>query len=278
MAWLLRTIRIENDPDPLKKSMRNTSEQRYLLISDLDDTLLGDEAALTRFRDFYANTCASRFVLAYASGRFYDSIRKDIETTDLPEPDYVLGGVGSDLRHYPDGESDSEWIEHISANWSAEKVRHILKEYARLEPQPEDSQSDFKVSYDYADADSEALNRLQADLKAAGLRTKLIYSSNRDLDVLPEKVDKGQAGAFLAKRLGIDGARVLGAGNSGNDATLFEHGFKGIAVANAHEELLQLADKTGAYASPEGYADGVRDGINHWLKQMEESDEPKQSQ
>ncbi|HKK17587.1 MAG TPA: HAD-IIB family hydrolase [Opitutales bacterium] len=249
--------------------MTDASDSRYLLISDLDDTLLGDDAALKRFRDFYRNNCASRFVLAYASGRFYDSIRKDIERTELPSPDYVLGGVGSEMRRYPDGEPVAEWIEHISANWSAKKIREILKEYTRLEPQPKASQSDYKVSYFYPDAGREALERLRADLKAAGMRIKLIYSSKRDLDVLPEQVDKGQAGAFLAQWLGIAGSRILGAGNSANDATLFEHGIKGIAVANAHDELLQHAEATGAYASPEAYADGVRDGVIHWLKEME---------
>jgi len=276
MAWLLRCGGIDHPMTSLKE-IYDEHQQSYLLISDLDDTLLGDDAALKRFRDFYTETCAGRFTLAYASGRFYDSIQEDIERGDLPEPDYVIGGVGSEMKHYPDGESVPGWIEHISADWSAKKVRYILKEYARLEPQPEDSQSDFKVSYFYPEADSEALEQLQADLRAAGLRTKLIYSSNRDLDVLPEHVDKGQAGAFLAQRLGIASSHVFGSGNSGNDATLFEHGFKGIAVANAHDELLRLAEETGAYASSEAYADGVRDGVTYWMKQMEKDHESKHS-
>ncbi len=73
---------------------------RLLLVSDLDDTLLGDDQALARFRDFHA-AHRDRVALVYASGRFCTSIQERIDHTDLPEPAATIGGVGSEIWSYP---------------------------------------------------------------------------------------------------------------------------------------------------------------------------------
>ena len=50
----------------------------YLIVSDVDGTLLGDDRALREFTDWLAPRRA-QFRLAYNSGRFPDSIRQSIE-------------------------------------------------------------------------------------------------------------------------------------------------------------------------------------------------------
>ena len=52
-------------------------ERLNLIVSDLDDTLLGDDAALRRFAAWYDEMRPS-FRLAYSSGRFFHSIRRSI--------------------------------------------------------------------------------------------------------------------------------------------------------------------------------------------------------
>ena len=86
----------------------------YLLISDLDDTLLGDDQALRRFHDFYQAECGDMLDLIYASGRFAESIRNDVLTTDLPDPVYIIGGVGSEIRRFEDDSGVAEWEKLIS--------------------------------------------------------------------------------------------------------------------------------------------------------------------
>lgn len=241
--------------------------ERLLLVSDLDDTLLGDDDALLRFSEFVA-TSEVEIVLAYASGRFCDTIWRDVETTALPEPVAVIGGVGSEIRSYPDGELNRRWIEQVAANWSAETVREALADEDRLELQEESSQSDYKVSYYLYDAPEEEREQLLRKLREAGVEASMIYSSRRDLDFLPLGADKGKAAAFLAGELGYGNGRVAVAGNSGNDAKLFEHGFRGIIVANAHDDLKQLASQPRTYLSRYPLADGVREGLAYWIQQM----------
>lgn len=235
-----------------------------LLISDLDDTLLGDSAALQRFADYYS-TVQHRVAIVYASGRFFESACHHVQTTDLPEPLALIGGVGSEIRRFPDGEPDSQWIERMSDHWSAERVRELLASEPDLQLQPEDAQSEFKVSYFFDHAKPEQLERLKTVLREGGIHSSVIYSSERDLDFLPEGVDKGSAATFLAQQLDFDTNRVLVAGNSGNDSRLFEHKFWGVIVANAHPELKRYRTDPRVYLSSMQRADGVRDGLEHWL-------------
>lgn len=235
-----------------------------LLISDLDDTLLGDSAALQRFHDFYTKI-QHRVAIVYASGRFYESAVQHIHDAALPEPLALIGGVGSEIRSYPDGEPNSQWIERMSQHWSAEQVRELLRSEPDLQLQPEDAQSPFKVSYFYDSASPKQLQRLEKVLMDGGIRSSVIYSSQRDLDFLPEGVDKGTAASFLAHQLDFDPSRVLVAGNSGNDCRLFEHSFYGVIVANAHPELKRYRSEPHVYLSTMQRADGVRDGVEHWL-------------
>ncbi|MEE8170459.1 MAG: HAD-IIB family hydrolase [Phycisphaerae bacterium] len=235
----------------------------HLLVSDLDNTLLGDDAGLDRFADWVrARTGSIRVV--YASGRFFASVSASIRATALPAPDAVIGGVGTDIHDYPSGKLFTEWHDRIGREWSAARVRDALAADARLRPQPEEFQSAFKVSYYRDGASAEDLAVLRRRLGEAGLDAAVIYSSDRDLDILPHVADKGTAAAFLAGRWGVSSDRVLVCGDSGNDLSLFRQGFRGVVVANAHAELKRL-EGPRVYQARQAFAAGVVEGLEHWL-------------
>lgn len=237
---------------------------KFPLTSDLDDTLLGDSKALARFAEFH-QSLDQQLAIVYASGRFFSTIVPDVQMTPLPEPVAVIGGVGSEIRDFKSGKLNKNWLQLTSQNWSAEKVKQLLTGEPALQLQPDDSQSDFKVSYFLQNASQRQLDRLQEKLAAGGMKVSIIYSSERDLDFLPEGVDKGAAARFIAAELGFEKSQVMVAGNSGNDSKLFDHDFQGIVVNNAHEQLKLYARSPHAYLSPREHADGVRDGIKHWM-------------
>ncbi|HLU48981.1 MAG TPA: HAD family hydrolase [Planctomycetota bacterium] len=237
----------------------------YLLITDVDDTVLGDDPALERFTKFF-DAVRDRLGIVYASGRFARSVEVSIRAHRMPEPLAVIGGVGTELLRYPTFDAINDWPARIARAWDADVVRQIFARERDLEPQPPECQSDYKVSYFLRDASDARLEDLRERLRAAGLETALIYSSARDLDVLPAGVDKGAAAAFLASEWSYAPEHVCVSGNSGNDAALFEHGFRGIVVANAHEELKAVARDHRAFIAPAPFADGVREGLRHWLE------------
>lgn len=251
----------------------NTGHKQYLLVSDLDDTLLGDRSALRRFNDYYHSDCADLLSVVYASGRFVESIRSDVLERDLPEPKYIIGGVGSEIRSYPDNEILNDWEEAMASNWSADTVVRTFENDDTLMLQPDSAQSAFKVSYCYPNATQDHLERLRKRLIEAGLKVNMVYSSREDLDILPHGVDKGSATEFIAHRMGFRNHQVITAGNSENDAALLDRGFHGIVVANAHTQLHDLVRKYHAYQSPEKHAAGVADGLRHWLRRLNHSND-----
>ena len=238
-------------------------ESDFVLISDLDGTLLGDDAALDRFAAWrHAGCVAMRLV--YNSGRFFDSVVDAIEQTALPEPDAIIGGVGTQIRSYPAGKDLVNGWPRDFVRWERDVIAAELRRYPQLEPQPDEFQAEFKLSYYAHDLDPEYLDGVARKLAEVEQEVEIVYSSSRDLDFLPAGINKGTAAAQLAGSWGFEAWQVLVSGDTGNDKAMFAQGFRGIVVANAHEELRRILGPT-IYHARAGFAAGVQEGIQFWL-------------
>jgi sucrose-6F-phosphate phosphohydrolase len=152
----------------------------------------------------------------------------------------------------------------VVGGWNEDIIRELCGEFAELKLQPHEFQSHYKISYYGYDLDEPFLERLRRRLAEAVQAARVVYSSRRDLDVLPQGADKGTVVAHLARHWGIDRSRVIVAGDSGNDLDMFRQGFLGIVVGNAHPELTSLRDPKVFHAT-KCYAAGVLEGLSHWL-------------
>jgi len=235
-----------------------------LLISDVDFTLLGDDEQLAKFANWYGRN-KSHVRLVLTSGRFPDSIIESIETTLLPEPDVVIGGVGSEICFFPSRGVVPGWPVCQLEHWDGDRVRSILAGFERLEPQADEFQSDYKVSYFLRNADPAELEQIRTMLLEQSIRAELVYSSQRDLDVLPDGCNKGSAAEYVAHYLDFEPSDVIVCGDSANDIAMFDYSFAGVVVGNAHPELKALDDPS-VYQSTHKYAKGVLDGIEYWLE------------
>jgi sucrose-6F-phosphate phosphohydrolase len=238
-------------------------ERLNLLICDLDGTLLGDDCALDEFVAWYEGA-RNRFRLVYSSGRFVASIRDSIDEANLPEPDAVIGGVGTEI-YVVSRERPAPMWPPSQIGWNPHIVRDVCESCRELTTQPEHFLSYYKLSYYGPDLDESFIEHLTARLKSADQHATIVYSSNRDLDILPVGADKGAAASYLARRWSIKPQNVIVAGDSGNDAAMFLMGFRGIVVGNARPELRSLKGPQIYQANAE-FAAGVLEGLEHWLQ------------
>jgi HAD superfamily hydrolase (TIGR01484 family) len=231
-----------------------------LLATDLDGTFLGgtDEQRGA----LYARLATRRDVLlVYVTGRDIDFIAELIRTPDMPRPRYIIGDVGTSVYDGETLEPMPDLEGEIAARWRSanERVMALLDDEPGLVLQRTPFR--HRVSYDY---DPTRLSpRTIEKVQNAGF--DCLLSAGRFLDVLPAGVAKGPTLARLVEILGFDHDRVLVAGDTLNDLSLFQTGFKGVAVGNSEPRLLEaLAGYPSVYRSPLPGAAGIFDALHHY--------------
>lgn len=251
--------------------MSEVAVTAFLFVTDLDNTLVGDDVALeelnqqlSQHRQEYGTK------IVYATGRSR-SIYHELKTEkQLLDPDALIAAVGTEIYDNDGNDApDPAWSEKLSQGWERELIVATAAHYADLVTQPDSEQRPFKVSYNLTEeAATEVLPRLESQLSESSLDVKLIYSGSKDLDILPRNADKGLAVQFLQQKWGIDSKQTVVCGDSGNDIALFSVGeARGIIVGNARPELRQWYDKNPAdyrYLAQASCAGGILEGLHHF--------------
>ena len=235
-------------------------DSRWILVTDIDGTLLGDDAALERFVD-WSTGHRGEHRLVYATGRHWDSLAGLIGASILPLPDAAITAVGTEVRDGLGGLWPG-WSERL-VGFDASAVRQALRPLPWLAPQPDAAQTPFKASYDAPHLTEARLEAVHAALRRAGQDARIVYSAGLHLDVLPAAAGKGIAASFLVEAWDASPDSVMVFGDTANDLDLYQRGFRGTVVANALRELEGTVD-ADVYRSPLPYAAGVLDGIRFW--------------
>jgi len=233
--------------------------------------------ALERFRRWAQARAGTH--LAYVTGRHHALARSVMAEYRLPEPDWLVANVGTEIYPYQAREPLADWRERLQAGFHAQAVRTWAQAHlpgARL--QEAAKQSSLKVSF-YTDGARDPggeQDRLQRGLAEAGLRARVVVSfdETEDLglvDFLAPDSGKARALAFLREHLGLAADATLFAGDSGNDADALLSGVGGILVGNATAAVrAQLEAARGnrpearLYLAERPYTAGVLEGMSHY--------------
>jgi Cof subfamily protein (haloacid dehalogenase superfamily) len=106
--------------------------------------------------------------------------------------------------------------------------------------------------------DPEALDALEAKLKAQfDGRLYISKSLPHFLEFASPEVTKASGLAFLADRLGFTSDRTVAFGDGENDVELLEWAGFAVAVANAHERVLAIADLVCPSVGEQGVAQTI---------------------
>jgi sucrose-6F-phosphate phosphohydrolase len=270
-------------------------KQRLLVCTDLDRTLIpnGPQPESEGARERFKQLCASEDVLlAYVSGRDQSLVKAAIAEFSLPQPDYVIGDVGTSLYHVEtpdDWQHQRNWDEHISQDWrgrSHQDLKQLFSDIPDLRLQEESKQNRFKLSY-YLSTDLDPqpiLDEMGLRLQRENVDASLVWSVDETtdtglLDVLPQRATKYHAIDFLRQSLGYTLNEIIFSGDSGNDMEVLISPIPAVLVANAQTQVRRQAQqlvnqsgnsdslymaKGGFMAMNGNYSAGILEGAAHY--------------
>jgi sucrose-6F-phosphate phosphohydrolase len=234
-----------------------------LFNSNLDATLIGTPGAAHHFHEAWEQIPQDkRPVLVYNSGRPLDEICEIVKDSSLPDPQYIIAGVGTQLLDYANDRLMHEYTDTLIEGWDIVKIDELVRDVPGVRRQEDENQNLLKSSWYLDNADRETVHLLRERLKSSGLQVTVVYSSFLYLDIIPARTNKGLALSWLCRQLDISLNSVLVAGSSANDASCYYlPGVRGIAVENAKPELFEAVVSLPVYRSPYVMSEGIVDGL-----------------
>ena len=241
---------------------RRLTRVQHLMITDIDNTLVGDDESMHELF-WLLRERTQDLAWGVATGRSLELTLDAMTEHNFPMPDILICSVGTEIYYGPDLRHDRSWQQHISYQWKAEAIKEVLSSFEFLVFQEAEGQRSHKISY-YLEEKEDRLSAVQAELKQHRLRCQTIYSHGQFLDILPLRASKGKAIDYIRYKFGFSPRQVMVAGDSGNDEDMIDSAARGLVVGNHSEELEKLRRKRNIYFSPETYAAGIIDGLNHY--------------
>jgi HAD superfamily hydrolase (TIGR01484 family) len=230
-----------------------------ILATDLDGTFLGgkgtDRQLLYRF--FRSDpTCH----LIFVSGRGLASVKSVLSDIAIPRPHQIICDVGATVVDGSTYKAIEPLQTMIADKWPGREV--IEEKLHGLEGLVEQEVPQTRRCSYYV-ADEFAVARVKQRL--ASTPCEIIYSADKFLDILPVGVNKGTTLGHLVTLMGIDRDKVFVAGDTLNDLSLFQYGFKGIAVGNSETKLLSsIRGLANNYSATAEGAGGILEGFTHF--------------
>ncbi len=241
---------------------RRMPEFDRLIVTDLDNTLTGDDEALREFSELIAAN--ERVGFGISTGRRLDSAMQLIDELNLPRPDVIVTDAGTQLHYGPNLTPDSSWRKQIGFAWQPDEIRKLCSDFVGFEFQSEANQSEYKVSYLINTEIAMSVVELKRKLREAGLRARVVWSLGAYIDILPVRGGSDFSIRHLLYKWGFSPEKLLVAGDSGNDAGMLMGRTLGVVVANHGEELETLKGMPRVYFAEASHARGILEGVEYY--------------
>jgi len=248
-------------------SSNHQIQNPVILATDLDGTFLGgNETQRRTLYDTIRNMPEA--VVVFVTGRGFQSIVPLLEDPEIPDPRYIIADVGATVIDGGTREPVGAIQDDIEARWpGTERVMEVLGDFdfLRYQEVPQERRCSFLIDENELDRSlPEVIEEIRAIVDEE-LDCDLLLSARQYLDVLPRGVSKGRALLDLLEHTGLDQDRVVVAGDTLNDMSLFECDLKGIVVGEAEAELRDRVSALGgqAHLAAAPGCGGILEGLHH---------------
>lgn len=238
---------------------RYAGKPDLVLATDLDGTFLGGSSPDRRALCDWVQTERDRVALVFVTGRDPGFIADICASGEVPAPDFVIGDVGTTIARFAQAtvQPIAALEAPIQRRWHGKPdlVRTRLAGVRGLWLQPVPFR--HRLSYQYDDRfNPESLAVLN------GLGVDTLISHGCFVDILPQGVSKGPSLLRLIEYLKLPATKVLVAGDTMNDLSMFQIGLHGAVVGGAETELLAATrDLPLAYHCRVAGAGGILEAI-----------------
>ncbi|MDP2152988.1 MAG: HAD family hydrolase [Methylotenera sp.] len=116
------------------------------LISDIDNTLLGDKRAL-KLLTGWLQSHRTKLAFGIATGRSIESAVAILKKNKVKIPDVLITSVGSEIHYGKKLVPDLGWAAHIRYLWRKDSLAEALAKLPGLTLQAPENQREFKISY-----------------------------------------------------------------------------------------------------------------------------------
>lgn len=230
-----------------------------LLATDLDGTFLAGESE-KRHQLYQLISHYPEIQLVYATGRGLESVMPILADPTIPNPDYIICDVGATIVDGKELLPVQPLQSQIDESWPGEYViEQAVSHLTGLQRQevPQERRCSF---YCKPEAVTEEIYQI-----ADSLDCDVLYSSERYLDFLPRRVNKGSSLALLIEHLELESDEVLVAGDTLNDLALFDKGYLGVCVGRSEKGLLEAtASLEGVFHAKASGCGGILEAITHF--------------
>lgn len=219
------------------------------------------EELIERWRDLFR---PGELGFGIATGLSLEMTREVIERWRIPQPAFVVCGLGSGIYYGRTWVKDEVWDRQVRLRWDRGGVVEALRDFGGLEPQPDEQQHELKVSYFRPEEGGADIRDVMMRLREQGVAAKVQLTANCFVDVLPVRSGKDVALRYLEHKWGIDPARIYCYATYGNDIAVVRGRNLSAIAADADVTLQRLRSRPRLFKCSKPGLEGFFEGLDHY--------------
>lgn len=268
-SYLERISTILAEQKPIDRSPAIVKASRYvdrILISDLDKTLLSDTQGLSELMALLQHqrkTCA----FGIATSRRFDDALKLLKAHNIPKPDILISGLGTEIHYSTEMNLSTDWAEHIDHDWNPKAIHKILASFDGVSLHDDSRQGKFNIVCKVdSKKDAHTLkDNITSYLRQADQSVNVFLEANKTLFIVPARASKGLALRYVSHVWDIPTQQILVAAGSGADEDMMHGGCLSVVVSNRQHETINVNhEEMNLYYSDKANAAGILQAIDHY--------------